>query len=227
MNIRQELSPIVYNGLPVLERTNNYVRAHGLVDVVENEIGGLFIAHRVQGSWGIYLLHSHWPIFDGEIPAEDARDGNNSEFLMRPVSSSLASKYKPSALAVTTDGFQALEFSSSHFTCRAFDTLQQRPDFLGEIRSALIRLGLSEQFGLCAVRDPSDENHRWLENSEDNARASIMKEITANELKIDDTIQTSWAFDEILEGRCGKVRHCTWKCGNCYSPGGNHIGRFN
>src|SRR4051812_41668620 len=74
-----------YNALPIVEQADLYVRKHKLTELMTQTIGPIFVNHDISDSWGIGLLHHHWPIMPGERPVEDqVTDNNSPAFLMRP-----------------------------------------------------------------------------------------------------------------------------------------------
>jgi hypothetical protein len=217
LTIDRHSKPRIYNNLPAVEDADHEIHATGLIDRMTEVVGPIFISHGVSINWGIGLLHHHWPIFDGEIPAEDlAVCGGDTEWPMRPIKHKVGGKYVPcllSALRGTGLGaptYQALEFSSDPAAIDAIEILESKQDFLVELHDALLSNALEIFFGLTSTKRVQDSKKCFVEFTSPR-RASILRQVHIASVDRMNVIQTSWIFSPDVEAMACK-RSCFKMC---------------
>src|SRR5581483_563651 len=192
---QRALQPRVYNGLPSLEKAAEFVRSQGLIDKMLGGVGSLFVRHGVAEHWGIYLLHKHWHIGQGEIPAEDVCDDTpEKEHVMRPISLRQGGGYVPITYTLRDGVFVGLEFSRTPQALEAHKLLGGKETFFEELKQVLYANGLSRDFGLGLIRENNDPSNRWVEFTAHSGRKSVMKYLPQDGVAAEHLIQASWAF---------------------------------
>jgi hypothetical protein len=216
-----------YNSLPIVEDADIHVRKNGLARLMTEKIGGVFIDHDISDSWGIGLLHHHWPIMLGERPAEDEIEENDTRaFVMRPQPTSPddKDKYVPCLLAACDLAskaflFESLEFSSEASAILAFQKIRTNHRFLSDLHSALVTYGLQTFFGLTSVKPLSDRRLTLVEYTRAD-RASILRIMKKSELETMNYVQTAWTFSKKKTAANCK-RNCFKAC-NVPKAGGHY-----
>jgi hypothetical protein len=210
-----------YNNLPGVEAVNAEVMENDLVALMTAKLGPVFVRHGVHHKWGVYLVHHHWNIEEGEFPGEHSFEEEGSTvYRMEPVSKKLGGAYVPVTLVAGAAGLEGLEYSMAPTAIAAYELLRSKPEFLTEAYRALrADEDLWKNFGLGALRDHRDPKITWLEVSSVK-RFSITREIAFDELP-ENTIQTSFRFIE----EAGKPGICSSRPGcanNCIMERSGH-----
>ena len=222
--ITMDVTPAVYNRLPVVEDADKYVNRNDLVSVMTMKVGNIFLRHEIEEYWGIGLLHHHWPIYSGEKPAEDMVNGSDGlEYITKPQENSRAG-YVPSLLAannLAVDGrlFSSLEFSSDQVAGEAFRILVNKTEFLADLYAALVGSGLQNYFGLSSLKAAPSSNLTFMEYTQED-RASVLRLVSQEKLLGTNFIQTGWSFSkEKTADNC--KRSCAKLC-NVPAGGGHY-----
>ncbi len=178
----------------------------------------LFDRHEMNMFWGIYLIHHHWEIRDGEVAVEDIVDGTTPpQYTMKPMQGNRDSKEAvPITYAVHGDVFQALEFSVAPYAFKAHELLKAKPQFLAEFYSLMTENDLAKTFGLGVVRHVPDEDHGWIEFTAEDERLSIMRYMPRGGVAANHLTRTSWTFSDGTGTWCNPNPVCSGT--NCYSP---------
>jgi hypothetical protein len=186
------------------------MRATDKLTLALTRLGPIFVKHSVCDTFGISLLHKHWPVAKGELPITDLSiDETPKEYELRP-REQFAKKFYPSILASGSDmvGLEPLEFSADPYTVDAFEQLRQKPEFVSEFSKVLLENDLSGTFGLGIPR-PTTEGYELVEFTNEE-RCSVSKELPTTEARNMKTIETGWMFSG--DATAGCTKSCFAKC---------------
>jgi hypothetical protein len=100
--------PTIFNELPPVVLADTEARRNGKLERALQILGPLFLEHGVCHTWGLGLLHRHWPISSDEVPVQTVENKNDREFVMTPRHAPFKRAFWPSVWTVrlTGDGRQ-------------------------------------------------------------------------------------------------------------------------
>lgn len=208
-----------FNGLSAIEVADEEMHDQNKLGIALSALGPIFMRYEVCDTWGISLLHKHWPLEDGERPVQEAIHKNGEmQFVTRPRALHLSGPHAPSVFRVAPGPhLDAIEFSTDHQVFSAHDALSGKPDFVNEFCRAVVANNLQDTFGLIANKLIDDEE--WLVEFNYAGRMSVLRRSTTEDPKEGRYIQTSWRFAKDASGI-----DCHFRClSSCQSSTDGHI----
>jgi hypothetical protein len=201
-----------FNRLPEVELADDHVRSNDLLSTALATFAPIFRRHGVCDTWGISLLHKHWPLLQGERPVQEVKlRGDDTEFVTRPRGIDFAKALASSILAVDAMPLElrVVELSADPVVHQANRVLRAKPDFVEAFCRAAVEGGLAESFGLIALKRASTPDAELVEYNFAE-RVSVLREVVGEE-PAGRVIQTSWRFVPD-EGGIDCHFRCTSKC---------------
>jgi len=190
--INERLSSNTYNDLPDVDAVAHLIQEQRLHEKLSALVGPVFRAHRFEHEWGMSLVHRHWRIKPGEIPAERRAGPGNKEYHTTPETLG-PSGFTPTVLVSNNGCWQALEFSAEVEPRASYANLEGSPKFLAAVAEILENSGLAAAFALRSMtRDPSP-GHVFVEFT-DTSRRSIVKEVSEISADKMNILETTWSF---------------------------------
>jgi hypothetical protein len=201
--------PTIFNELPPVLLADTEARRNSKLERALQVLGPLFLEHGVCQTWGLGLLHRHWPISSDELPVQTVENKKEREFVMTPRRAPFSRAFWPSVWAVrlTGDGpaIVPTEFSTDPDVALANDVLTTSSDFINHFARTSINEGMAQSFGLVAARMLTSEECSWVEHTYDDRR-SVVTEVNNRDIDKRKMIQTTWFFAST------GTTSCTTKC---------------
>lgn len=184
-------SSTCFNSLPTIEDAYMDLSNRDQ-DRLFSDIGKIFVEHKVEGLFGLSLLHNHFLLEENEILVN-----------IGPVSvpwktTSLAPQLQnvnSSAWMFTSDGITPYEFIHSESAVAAIENF---PEFLHALHERLDALGLSNTFGIYAV-DGKDNDGLRVEFTQGRANITLPFDIDP-QVGSQNFIEAMWEFEGVDNG---------------------------
>jgi len=200
-----------YNSMPAVECADAEISKYQKLARASAVLAPIYAAHEVIEFCGINLLHSHWPVENGEIP-EQIREPFGKEAHQLVTQPVLKQRGFPASWTVESQGHSVMlrpfEFSSDRGIDELFQTLTLKANFFAEAGTALVSHDLHRDFGICIVaREPlsDDLNSHMVETSEPAGRRSVVKALSPEQVREKALIQTIWRFATAKDSHSGCV----------------------
>jgi hypothetical protein len=215
-SLTRDFHSSTYNSLLSVEKANDAARADSGLDQFLAEASRLFRSHRMEGRFGVGLLHNHNTVDRGEWMVESRQVRNGREALVtQPVTIEPNTEGLCPVVWQIRDGeFSPLEFSSDPLARRLLDG-EVPETFLEQFKALSAKLSAGQFLGLAVVERDFYGTGRTgqvpIEFTNDEERSNVVLMCDASELS-KQTIETAWSFGSEAGLACNSNcrRQCYW-----------------
>jgi hypothetical protein len=184
-----------YNLLQSVEDANERAGAGLALANLKCIVTPIFRKYGASELWGISLLHKHWTVGEAAFPGERSDGQNSTLYCTSPTAIAQKHLYGPSVFQLTPTQLLPLEYSRLPYAVHAYKKLLTIPDFIAELTYALHRSGMSEYFGISALKPLPKTSYWHLEKTYADP-ASVISEQLATTALANDSIETMWCLNE-------------------------------
>lgn len=191
-----------YATLPDIDETDV-----GLITVDDqvclDEVGSCLLRTNVQARFGVTLLHSHFPVYDGEILLEEV-NADERLITLRPARSDRSSVFATSicyddAAPRSELEIVGLEFASSQTLAGVAPINDSDRDALISIAEILRRRAKTKRFGVRLLHDPLGLDGSVLLETSDPIHRILTSRAEVDDLAFLRSVPTVFRWEEVRE----------------------------